>query len=77
MVKLYVRLIKTGSMTLEDVPAKWREAVAEALENEYSIRHGQRHEHAVRSHSGNGDSRIVLGSMPYSSRSFEAAHRRL
>lgn len=34
MVKLYVRLIKTGSMTLEDVPAKWREAVAEALENE-------------------------------------------
>lgn len=33
MVKLYVRKIKAGQMTLEDVPIRWREAVREALEN--------------------------------------------
>lgn len=33
MVKIYVRMIKAGKMVLEDVPAKWREAVREALEN--------------------------------------------
>lgn len=34
MVKIYVRRIKAGEMTLEQVPLKWREAVREALENE-------------------------------------------
>lgn len=34
MVKFYVRQIKAGKMTLEDVPARWYEAVKEALENE-------------------------------------------
>lgn len=34
MVKFYVRQIKAGKMTLEDVPERWREAVREALENE-------------------------------------------
>ena len=34
MVKIYVRRIKAGEMTLEQVPARWREAVREALENE-------------------------------------------
>ena len=32
MVKLYVRKIKAGEMTLEQVPARWREAVREALD---------------------------------------------
>lgn len=32
MVKLYVRKIKAGEMTLEHVPTRWREAVREALE---------------------------------------------
>lgn len=32
MVKIYVRRIKAGEMTLEEVPARWREAVREALE---------------------------------------------
>lgn len=32
MVKIYVRRIKAGEMTLEQVPPKWREAVREALE---------------------------------------------
>lgn len=34
MVKIYVRRIKAGEMTLEQVPLKWREAVREALEDE-------------------------------------------
>lgn len=34
MVKLYVKRIKAGLMTLEEVPERWREAVREALENE-------------------------------------------
>lgn len=34
MVKIYVRRIKAGEMTLEDVPTRWREAVREALETE-------------------------------------------
>lgn len=33
MVKIYVRKIKAGQMTIEEVPARWREAVEEALEN--------------------------------------------
>lgn len=32
MVKIYVRKIRAGEMTLEDVPMRWREAVREALE---------------------------------------------
>ena len=32
MVKIYVRQIKAGKMTLEEVPIKWREAVREALD---------------------------------------------
>lgn len=32
MVKIYVRRIKAGLMTIEEVPALWREAVREALE---------------------------------------------
>lgn len=34
MVKIYVRKIRAGLMTLDDVPARWREAVREALGNE-------------------------------------------
>ena len=32
MVKIYVRKIKAGEMTIDDVPQRWREAVREALE---------------------------------------------
>ena len=32
MVAIYVRRIKAGLMTLEEVPARWRDAVREALE---------------------------------------------
>ena len=32
MVKIYVRKIKAGEMTIDDVPIRWREAVREALE---------------------------------------------
>lgn len=32
MVKIYVDLIRAGKMTLDEVPQKWREAVAAALE---------------------------------------------
>jgi hypothetical protein len=31
MVKLYVRRIRAGKMTLEEVPEYWRDAVEEAL----------------------------------------------
>lgn len=31
MVKLYVKKIKAGEMTLADVPARYREQVAQAL----------------------------------------------
>lgn len=34
MVKIYVDLIKKGLRTIDDVPAKWREAVRAALEAE-------------------------------------------
>ena len=33
MVRIYVRRILDGSMTIEEVPARWREAVEEALED--------------------------------------------
>ena len=32
MVKLYVKLIKMGRMTIDDVPELWREAVRAELE---------------------------------------------
>lgn len=31
MVALYIRKIRNGEMTLEDVPIRWRDKVAEAL----------------------------------------------
>lgn len=31
MVKIYVRKIKAGQMTIDEVPERWREAVREAL----------------------------------------------
>ena len=34
MVKIYVRRIRAGEMTLEQVPERWREAVREALGDE-------------------------------------------
>lgn len=34
MVAFYVRLIKAGKKTLEDVPEKWRDAVQAELERE-------------------------------------------
>lgn len=34
MVKFYVRQIKAGKMTLEEVPARWYEAVKAALEED-------------------------------------------
>ena len=32
MVRIYVRKIKAGEMTIDDVPERWREAVRKALE---------------------------------------------
>ena len=32
MVAIYVRRIRAGMMTLEDVPERWREKVRQALE---------------------------------------------
>lgn len=32
MVKIYVRKIKAGQLTIDEVPQRWREAVAAALE---------------------------------------------
>lgn len=34
MVAIYVKRIKAGKMTLEEVPARWFEAVREALEED-------------------------------------------
>lgn len=34
MVKLYVKKIKDGTIKLADVPSKWHDAVAAALEAE-------------------------------------------
>lgn len=31
IVKLYVKKVRSGKMTIEDVPAKWREEVRAAL----------------------------------------------
>ena len=32
MVKIYVYMIKSGKMTIDEVPEKWREDVRKALE---------------------------------------------
>lgn len=32
MVKIYVRMIRAGRMTLDDVPERWRDEVAAELE---------------------------------------------
>jgi hypothetical protein len=32
MVQLYVKRIRAGLMTIDDVPERWREAVRKALE---------------------------------------------
>lgn len=32
MVNIYVRKIKAGEMTIEEVPARWREAVLQKLD---------------------------------------------
>lgn len=34
MVKIYVRRINEGKMTIDDVPERWREAVREELDKE-------------------------------------------
>lgn len=34
MAKIYVRWINAGRMTINDVPERWREAVAALLEEE-------------------------------------------
>ncbi len=34
MAAFYVMRIKSGKMVLEDVPARWREAVREMIEHE-------------------------------------------
>ena len=31
MVKIYIRKILAGQMTIEEIPERWREAVREAL----------------------------------------------
>lgn len=33
MVKIYVKKIKAGQMTLDQVPIKWRDEVRRALDN--------------------------------------------
>ena len=33
MVKIYVRMIRAGRMTLDDVPERWRDEVAAELES--------------------------------------------
>lgn len=33
MAKLYLIKIKEGKLTIDDVPAKWKEEVKQALEN--------------------------------------------
>lgn len=40
MVAVYVRLIKAGKMAIEDVPARWREAVAAKLAEEQTEEEG-------------------------------------
>lgn len=51
MAKIYFRRIMAGEMTLEDVPARWREAVRKLLEEEYARREAE--EQAMHSESEN------------------------
>ena len=37
MAKIYVRRIKAGLMSLDDVPARWREQVERLLEEEKTV----------------------------------------
>jgi hypothetical protein len=37
MVNFYVNRINKGKMTLDEVPAKWRDAVKAALENPTAV----------------------------------------
>lgn len=37
MAKIYVRRIKAGLMTIDDVPARWREQVEKLLEDEGTV----------------------------------------
>lgn len=37
MVKIYLRMIRAGRMTLEDVPERWREQVRAELEDESHV----------------------------------------
>lgn len=34
MAKIFYKRIKSGLMTIEEVPARWREAVQELLDND-------------------------------------------
>lgn len=34
MVKIYIRRIRAGEMTIEEVPSKWREAVRKIIEEQ-------------------------------------------
>lgn len=34
MAKIYVRRIRAGEMTIDEVPTKWREIVREMLDND-------------------------------------------
>ena len=34
MAKIYVRRIRAGEMTIDEVPTKWRETVREMLDND-------------------------------------------
>lgn len=37
MAAIYVRWIKAGRMTLDDVPERWKEEVKKLLENENEV----------------------------------------
>lgn len=37
MVNLYVKLIRMGRKTIDDVPELWREKVREALEEQHTV----------------------------------------
>lgn len=36
MVKIYVRWIKAGKMTIDDVPKRWQDAVKKLLGDDYN-----------------------------------------
>ena len=37
MVKIYVKRIRAGQMTLDEVPSKWRDEVRAVLEVDYNV----------------------------------------